>query len=218
MARIARVEAINYPHHVIQRGNRRQRVFIKPDDKGKYLNILELQSRLFGLEIWAYCLMDNHVHLVVVPKQEGSLRQAISETHRLYTRMINFREGWRGYLWEGRFKSTPLDEGYLYAAVRYVERNPVRAKIVEKAEDYQWSSALAHIKGERNGLLTKFYLEEGIKDWNQYLKKQEDENKLKCLRRHTATGRPLGEERFMEKLENDFGRVLKKLKPGPKKN
>ena len=85
--------------------------------------------------------MDNHVHLIVVPRQEDSLTKAIGETHQLYTRMINFRERWRGYLWQGRFKSVPLDEKYLYAAVRYVERNPVRAKIVKKAEDYLWSSA-----------------------------------------------------------------------------
>ena len=113
MTRMARVEAIGYPHHVIQRGNRKQNVFITETDKEKYLKILDLQSRLFGLKIWAYCLMDNHVHLIVVPEKQGSLTQTISETHRLYTRMVNFREKWRGYLWQGRFKSYPLDEKYL---------------------------------------------------------------------------------------------------------
>ena len=108
MARMARVVAVGEPHHVIQRGNRRQNVFFKDGDKQEYLNILNLQSKLFALEVWAYCLMDNHVHLIVVPKEEESLVKAIGETHQLYTRMINFRERWRGYLWQGRFKSVPL--------------------------------------------------------------------------------------------------------------
>ncbi len=217
MGRIARVEAINYPHHVIQRGNRRQNVFIKPEDKDEYLKILNLQSKLFGLKIWAYCLMDNHVHLIVVPEREGSLMWGIGETHRLYTRMINFREGWRGYLWQGRFLSSPLDERYLYAAVRYVERNPVRAKMVSKAQDYKWSSAQAHITGESDNFLTKFYLQEEIKDWESYLKQDDNEDELKNLRIHGCTGRTLGQEAFLEKLEGELGRILKKNKPGPKK-
>ncbi len=217
MGRIARVEAINYPHHVIQRGNRRQNVFIKPEDKDEYLKILNLQSRLFGLKVWAYCLMDNHVHLIVVPEREGSLMWGIGETHRLYTRMINFREGWRGYLWQGRFLSSPLDEKYLYAAVRYVERNPVRAKMVSKAQDYKWSSAQAHIKGKVEDLLTKFYLQEEIKDWESYLNEEDDQKELAHLRIHGCTGRPLGREAFLEELEGKLGRILKKNKPGPKK-
>jgi len=127
MPRIARVVAVGEPHHVIQRGNRRQIVFFHDGDKQAYLKILKLHSRLFEFQVWAYCLMDNHVHLIIVPEKEDSLVKGIGEIHKLYTRMVNFREGWRGYLWQGRFKSVPLGEHYLYAAVRYVERNPVRA-------------------------------------------------------------------------------------------
>jgi len=130
MPRINRIEVANYPYHIIHRGNRRQKVFLKDSDKDLYLQILNLQARFYRLEIWAYCLMDNHVHLIVCPRLKDSLTICISEAHRQYTRMVNFREGWRGHLWQGRFKSFPLDEKYLFSAVRYVERNPVRAKIV----------------------------------------------------------------------------------------
>ena len=216
MSKIQRVEAIDYPYHVIQRGNRNQKVFIKEGDKAKYFKILKIQVELFNLEVWAYCLMNNHVHLVVVPKQKGSLTECISETHRLYSRMINFREDWRGHLWQGRFKSYPMDARYLYAAVRYVERNPVRAGIVEKAEDYLWSSAKAHVENRAEGILSRFYLMDEIKDWRLYLSSPDEQDNLKFLRSHQSTGRPLGNEDFINDLEIKEGRLLAKQRPGPK--
>ena len=118
--------------------------------------------------------MSNHVHLIAVPEGESGLAKAIGETHKRYTRKVNFREGWRGYLWEGRFKSFVLDEKYVYAAVRYVERNPVRVKIVQRAEDYRWSSALAHVQRRKDPLLSDFYLMEEIEDWSEYLREEEE--------------------------------------------
>lgn len=217
MVRIARVEAVDEPHHVIQRGNRRQKVFIRAGDQGEYLKILKLQCDLFSLEIWAYCLMGNHVHLIVVPRREGAMVEGIGETHRLYTRMINFREGWRGYLWQGRFRSFPLDENYVFAAVRYVERNPVRAGMVAKAEDYPWSSARAHVKKVKDPILTQCYLEEEIETWAAYLDEDEHDEDLKLFRMHGQTGRPLGKKEFIGQLETRLGRILEKQKPGPKK-
>lgn len=217
MARMARVVAVGEPHHVIQRGNRRQNVFLKDGDKQEYLNILNLQSKLFALDVWAYCLMDNHVHLVVVPREEESLVKAIGETHQLYTRMINFRERWRGYLWQGRFKSVPLDERYLYAAVRYVERNPVRAGIVPKAEEFSWSSAHSHVYNTEDKILSRFYLMEEIKDWSDYLAQGDDEKQMRVLRRQSETGRPIGSEPFMRSLESRLGRMLVKQRPGPQR-
>ena len=158
MGRIARVVAEGMPHHVIQRGNRRQKVFFKDEDKQSYLTILKEQSERFGVNYWAYCLMDNHVHLIAVPETRESLARAIGEAHRRYTRMINFREGWRGYLWQGRFSSFLLEERHLYAAIRYVERNPVRVKIVKRAEDYKWSSAYAHVSKGGDELIDRCYL------------------------------------------------------------
>ena len=124
MARIARVVIPNYPHHVIQRGNRNQDVFFSDKDKQAYIDILHEHASRAGVAFWAYCLMDNHVHLIAVPDHENSLARGIGEAHRKYTRMVNFREGWRGYLWQGRFNSYVMDERHLYAAIRYVERNP----------------------------------------------------------------------------------------------
>lgn len=208
MVRLARVVVPELPHHVIHRGNRRQNVFFSDNDKASYLNILNLQVKLFALEVWAYCLMDNHVHLIVVPKDEESLSQAIGETHKLYTRMINFREKWRGSLWEGRFKSTIMDESYLCAAIRYVERNPVRAKVVQKAEEYPWSSARFRVKKETNALLSDFYLLKEIDDWAKYLAEEEDEDRLKIIRNQSLSGRPLGDTSFLLKLQEKTGRVL----------
>jgi putative transposase len=143
MARIARVVAVGHPHHIIQRGNRRQKVFFKDTDRLLYLNLLKEQGELYGLEYWAYCLMDNHVHLIAVPRKRDSF-QAFAKANWWYTKKINENHGWRGYLWQGRFLSYPMDEMYCFLGVRYVERNPVRAGMVKKSEDYIWSSARSH--------------------------------------------------------------------------
>ena len=215
MARLARVVFPGGAHHVIHRGNRRQKVFFCENDKQKYLDILHLQSTLYGVRVWAYCLMDNHVHLIVVPSEESSLAAAIGETHKSYTRMINFREGWRGSLWEGRFKSMLMDESYLYMAVRYVERNPVRAGIVKRAQDYRWSSAAFRVKKMENKVLSDFYLTQEIKDWASYLRAADPEPQLARFRIQSLSGRPLGDKSFLKGLENKLGRGLLKRKPGP---
>lgn len=216
MARLARVVALDMPHHIVQRGNRRQNVFFREEDKQIYLDLLTEESKSSLLSIWAYCLMDNHVHLIAVPRVNNGLAKGIGTTHRRYTRMINFREGWRGYLWQGRFSSFPLDERYLYTAVRYVERNPVRAGLVKSAEDYPWSSASSHIKKRETSLLTNFFLLEEIKDWREYLSQEEKEEDLKLFRRHGQTGRPLGDRGFIDDLAKKLGIALHKKKPGPK--
>jgi putative transposase len=180
-ARQARLVARDLPHHVIQRGNRRQKVFFERQDREFYLQLLEEKAGKYRVEVWAYCLMDNHVHLIVVPAEESSLARAIGETHKEYTRMINFREKWRGYLWEGRFKSFIVDEKYIYAVIRYVERNPVRAKMVRKAEDYEWSSAKMHVEKRLSRVLSHFYLLDEIKDWSEYLRDDEREDDLKLF-------------------------------------
>ncbi len=216
MARIARVVVEGMPHHVVQRGNRRQKVFFKEEDKFSYLRILKEQSERFGVKYWSYCLMDNHVHLIAVPEKRESLWQAIGETHRRYTRMINFREGWRGYLWQGRFSSFVLQEGHLYAAVRYVERNPVRAKLVKRAEDYEWSSAQAHVFKKEDGIIDRSFLDEQIDDWSVFLKERDEEKDLKLFRRHGATGRPLGNGEFIQRLAKKLNIELVKKRPGPK--
>ncbi len=216
MARIARVVVPELPHHIVQRGNRRQVVFFNNDDRRAYLDYLRIYAKPAGISFWGYCLMDNHVHIIAVPDKEESLALGFSEAHRRYTRMVNFREKWRGYLWEGRFKSYPLSLTHLYAAIRYVERNPVRAKIVENAWDYPWSSARAHVFKQKDPLLEDNFLSSEINNWELFLLEKDNQADVDLFEVHTNTGRPLGDSRFIETIGGLTGRVLRRQKPGPK--
>ncbi len=135
MARLARVIVPGMPHHVTQRGNRRMETSFGDEDYRAYLTLLVEWCGRHEVAVWAYCLMPNHVHLVVVPAWADGLRMGIGEAHRRYSRRINFREGWRGHLWQGRFASFVMDEPHTLAAARYVERDPVKAGLVEAAAD-----------------------------------------------------------------------------------
>ncbi len=218
MPQIARLVVPDIPHHITQRGNRKQRVFFSDTDKSLYLRLLLESSSEVGLRWLAYCLMDNHVHLVGIPKDKDDFAGALGETHRKYSTIINIREKWKGHLWQGRYGSCPLDDIHLHAAVRYVERNPVRARLVEKAEEYPWSSARSHLLLCDDPLLaeTKGYLDFG--DWNKYLADQDEEAFTKALRLHDRTGRPLGSEEFLAKLEALTGRILRRKKTGRRAN
>jgi REP-associated tyrosine transposase len=209
MPRIARVVVPEVPHHIIQRGNRCQRSFFSDEDRVLYLRLLKRQGEKAGLIFLAYCLMDNHVHLIVVPKTQKSLWKGLGEVHRKYTTIINIREDWRGYLWQGRFSSFPLGETHLYRAVRYVERNPVRAGIVSRAEEYSWSSARAHAWNQPDPLLSSVRPFLRINDWASYLRDPDEEPFLDQFRNCSRTGRPLGEESFLAKLEELTGRRLR---------
>lgn len=217
MARIARVVIPGYPHHVIHRGNRRESVFFNPDDKYAYLDYLNQEAERTGIEFWAYCLMDNHVHFIAVPNNEDSFARGFAQTHKLYTRRINFRHNWRGHLWEGRFKSCLLSEQHLYAAVRYIERNPVRAGIVKKAQNYPFSSAKAHTDKVKDRLLSDNFVVDEIADWSNYLSDDRDDRQRKLFVSCVDTGRPLGDEKFIKKMERITGRILMPRKPGRKK-
>ena len=218
MPRIARVVAPGMPHHVIQRGNRRQQTFFNDDDYRFYQTLMSEWCKIHDVEIWAYCLMPNHIHLIAVPKKSDGLRLAIGEAHRRYTRRINFREGWRGHLWQGRFSSFIMDEKYLLACTRYIELNPVNAGLVKKPEDWPWSSASAHIKGENDVLVNVSPLLLMVqKEWSGFLSKYPGESDIELFRKHERTGRPLGEEQFVEKIETQLNRSLKLKKAGRKK-
>ena len=218
MSRIARVVAPGYPHHVTQRGNRRQETFFCDDDYRLYMQLMAEWCSLHGIAVWAYCLMPNHVHLIVVPQTEDSLRLAIGEAHRRYTRHINFRENWRGHLWQGRFSSYVMDEKYLLAAARYVELNPVRARLAADPASYPWSSAGAHSKGANDGLVIAEPLLTLVDDWMSFLTGGLPEEEYEELRKHERTGRPLGNAKFREMLENRLGKIVTPQKGGrPKK-
>lgn len=216
MARIARVVAPGYPHHITQRGNRRQQTFFCDEDYLAYLELMAEWCRKSQVSIWAWCLMPNHVHLIAVPQDETGLARAIGEAHRRYTRLINFREKWRGHLWQERFASYPMDECYLLVATRYVEMNPVAAGLVAHPADYRWSSARAHLDEVDDGLTHVSPLLEIVGNWSDFLRLSSSEE-LRMLQRHEKNGRPLGTETFTEDLERELGRVLRPQSPGPKK-
>lgn len=215
MARLSRVVAVGYPHHITQRGNRRQRVFFGDEDYEAYLELLSHWCSEYKIEIWAYCLMPNHVHLMAVPRDREGLARAIGETHRRYTRMINFRENWRGYLWQGRFSSFPMEKRYAIACARYIELNPVRAMLVKKPEQWQWSSTEAHVKGEKNRLILSSKPLRDKGEWSSLLEGGMDESRE--FRKHEKTGRPLGSASFINRLESLLDRTLTLGKPGRKR-
>ena len=152
---------------------------------------------------------------IAVPPSEDGLRRAIGEAHRRYTRRVNFREGWRGHLWQGRFASCPLDEPYLLAAARYIEQNPVRAGLAVRPWEYPWSSAAAHVAGEDDALITVAPLLALVGNWTDFLATGAPEDEVKELRRHERSGRPLGREPFVAAVEGKLGRTLRRGKPGP---
>jgi putative transposase len=216
MARIARVVASGLAHHVTQRGNRRQTTFFTEEDYRYYLDQLAEWCACHDVLIWSYCLMPNHVHLIAVPKEEDGLKLAIGETHRRYSRRINFRMGWRGHLWQGRFASCPMDERYLLAAARYVERNPVAAGIVNSPGDYLWSSARHYLGQNVDQLIQQSPLSAMVDDWQTFLSGEVDAESRAEIGRAERSGRPLGDADFVAKLEEMLGRGLRRKKPGPK--
>jgi putative transposase len=216
MARIARVTAAGIPHHITQRGNRRMPTFFRDEDYQAYMELMREWCLKCHVEIWAYCLMPNHVHLIAVPESDDGLRRGIGEAHRRYSRMINLRENWQGHLWQGRFFSFPLDENYLLATARYIEMNPVRARLTQKPQSWRWSSARAHFAGMDDELVKVSPLLDMAGDWGLFLSSGGEEEKMSDIRKHERTGRPLGSSGFVEKLESTLERTLKRQKPGPK--
>ncbi len=217
MARLARLVVPHHPHHITQRGNRRQEVFFSAGDYRTYLDLMAKSCAKAGCEVWAYCLMPNHIHLILAPRDEDGLRAALGEAHRRYTRHVNFREGWCGHLWQGRFASFPMDEDYLLAAARYVELNPVRAGLVKRPEDWKYSSTRAHLAEEDDALVQVKPLLDRVGDWQEFLAGGLDQAARDAIQSSERTGRPLGGADFLDKLESLTGRQLKKRKPGPRR-
>jgi len=219
MARYARVVAPGIPYHVTHRGNRREPVFFDDDQRRDYCLWLAQYAKEYGLEIWAYCLMDNHIHLVAVPKANDSLSLAIGRAHMRHARRVNRAQGWSGHLWANRFFSTALDEAHLWRAVKYVELNPVRAGLCARAQDWPWSSAGAHAGGRPDDLLSlnrPFPAPARVGDWAAWLAQGLSEEEATRIRLNTRTGRPSGDESFVDRLERQLRRLLRPRKRGPK--
>ena len=213
MARFARIVVPDLPHHVTQRGSRRMRVFLSKDDYRLYIRLLGDHARRHALDIWAYCLMPNHVHLIVVPSSEQGLARPLGQAHQRYALEINRQNRWTGHLWQERFASFPMDEPHLLAALRYVLLNPVRAGLAGAAVDWPYSSARAHVHGQPDPLVNRRPGDERVDDWSTFLDEPIDEM-IEVLRRHGRVGRPLGSENFINLLEGITGRRLRPRKAG----
>jgi len=213
--------AVGCAHHITQRGNNRQDVFFVDDDRRVYLDLLQAQADKYGLEVQGYCLMTNHVHLVAVPKVEESLAKAVGRTHFRYTQYINRFHKRSGHLWQGRFYSCALDARCFRLAMKYVELNPVRARLCRKPWRYEWSSAAAHVdeQAESDLLdLRKWYRRISAEQWRADLAEGLTEVEMDRLRLRTHTGQPLGSDCFLSKLDTALGRCVRPLPRGrPKK-
>ncbi len=220
MARMARVVVPGFPHHVTQRGNYGQTVFSSAIERRFYLRLLRERCAEYRLGVLAYCLMTNHVHLVVVPEDEDSMHKALGRAHNDYSRCVHIQRGVIGHLWQNRYYSCVLESRHLWAAIRYVELNPVRAGLISEAWDWQWSSAQAHVSGEdREQILDMAWWREHASwaDWRDALLQGGSGTELENqIRRATRTGRPLGQEEFVEDLERQLGRRIRPAKRGPK--
>jgi putative transposase len=208
MPRMARIVVPGIAHHLTQRGNRRQLVFFQDNHRQRYLQLLLEYSIYHGLLILAYCLMTNHVHLIAIPVSAASLASVMKPLNQRYTQFINQMVlGISGRRWQGRFFSCPLDEPHLRAAIRYAGRNPVRVRMVAKAEHYPWSSAAAHcgLRADPFPVALPEVRPAETADWSAWLAERDNEKTLVTLRLHTRTGRPAGAEQFVSDLESRLG-------------
>jgi putative transposase len=217
MARLSRIVVPDAPHHVTQRGNRRQALFVEPADYALYRDLLAERLRANGVVCWAYCLMPNHVHLILAPRRAESLSRAVGEAHRRYTGFFNARARVTGHLFQGRFGCVAMDEAHCLNALRYLAFNPVRAELCASPREWPWSSVGAHLAARDDELVTarpaldiapRFadLLEPSAEEWAA----------LDAFEALAANGRPLGNEAFLALAERKLGRSLRRRKPGPK--
>lgn len=215
MARLARLTFIGYPHHVIQRGNYDQPVFESDDDYRQYLSWLQHYTSHYFVDIWAYCLMPNHVHFICVPRAEDALSRAFNALHMRYAQFFNGKRSLRGHLWRPRFMSCVLDDSSVREEIRFIENNPVRGGLVARPDDYPWSSARHHILGVPDPVVTDgCFLHNEIKDWRGYLEEKADESILGRTWQSLKTGRPAGDVSSIHALEEIVGRRLRAFPKG----
>jgi len=216
MPRIARIIAAGYPHHITQRGNNRATVFFDDEDRQTYLKLLSRQADRYHISIWAYCLMDNHIHLLAVPETETALSRGIGLTNLMYTQYLNRKLKQSGRIWQNRFFSCVVENDlYLWSVARYIERNPLKVALTASAELYRWSSAKAHITGTNDPLLdaTPWLSPQERSAYAEFVR-DEDKETDNAIRRATRTGRPYGTDQFIDQLELRLNQPLRPRKPG----
>ncbi|MDO8602364.1 MAG: transposase [Candidatus Omnitrophota bacterium] len=218
MPRIARVVAVGHPHHITQRGNYGQTVFLSDEDRKIYCAWIDKYSDKYGLSLLVDCLMPNHIHFIGIPEKKDSLAKTFNTVHMRYAQYYNEKMKTKGHLWQGRFYSCALDEDHLIAAARYIERNPVRAQLVKKPWQWKWSSASAHI-GVRDVEILKLknifeIIDMQHRTWKSFIDTEDNSEEIKNIKKFTLTGRPLGKKCFVESLEEKFGKRLRALPRG----
>jgi putative transposase len=216
MARLARVVVSGLPHHITQRGNGRQQTFFADADYALYRDLLAESLNAAGVACWAWVLMPNHVHLILVPSDEDGLRRALAPVHRRYAGIIHARRKRTGHFWQGRFGCAVMDEDHLAAALVYVMHNPVRARLVERAQDWRWSSARAYQRGVSDPLTQTRPVLERFPDMGEMLKYKADADAIRRIRAAETIGRPVGGPGFLRRIERKTGRDLVPGKRGPK--
>ena len=216
MARLARVVVPGLPHHVTQRGNGGARTFFGDDDYAFYLELLGKHAREASVEVWAWVLMPNHVHLILTPSDPDGLRRCLSKVHRTYAGYIHARQKKTGHFWQGRYGAVAMDEAHLAAALRYVALNPVRARLAKRAEAWPWSSARAHLRGETDGVTHLDPVRDRFPRFADLLDDAGLESLAEDLRQAETIGRPTGSLDFLAQLEAATQRSLRRKPRGPK--
>jgi putative transposase len=216
MARLARVVIPGLPHLVTQRGNGGQKVFFNEDDYALYRNLLINSCAKAKVSCLAWVAMPNYVQLILVPKDDDGLRAALAPVHRFYAGAINARRKRTGHFWQGRFGATVMDEAHLLEALRHVLTAPVKASLVKKPEDWQWSSARTYLKGRDDGLTDTRHVLSRAHNMRAVLSGNGNADALVRLLKSESIGRPLGDARFLKKIEKQTGRSLAPQKRGPK--
>ena len=216
MSRIARLVIPGLPHHITQRGNGRQKVFFDEADYIIFRDLLAASCREAKVECWAFALMPNHIHAILVPKTEDGLRAALAPVHRRYAGLINARRRKTGHFWQGRYGAAVMDESHLMAAFHYILHNPVEADLATSPEKYPWSSAAAYVKGVDDGITVKGPMLSRLPDMKNFLLRDHLELDELIVRDDETIGRPRGDEKFIRSLERKTGRNLLPEKRGPK--
>jgi putative transposase len=216
MARLARTVIPGLPHHVTQRGNGRAQTFFSEADYALYRDLLAASCRAAEVEIWAWVLMPNHVHLILVPPDVDGLRRALASVHRRYAGHIHALHQRSGHFWQGRFGAVAMDEAHLAAALRYVALNPVRAGLAARPWDWRWSSVHAHLSARPDGITALAPILDRFPDFATFIEHEQDPEAIERLRQAGSIGRPLGDEGFLTRLEALTQRRLRAEKRGRK--
>lgn len=204
-----------YLYHVTQRGNYRQNVFSEDQDRVVYLKLINENAKKYGVKIYAFCLMDNHVHFLLKPEKRMSMAHLFRVGHMKYARYYNVKNKRKGHLWQARYYSSMVVGKHIKVIFRYIENNPVRARMVKYAWHYSWSSARAHL-GKKYEIIEladeKEYIDR--KNWKSYLMKREDGSVLTLIRKRTKKGIMLATNEIIARMEEQLGVKILRKSPG----